>query len=186
MEWVGDGAHSIVGSALTLGAASQARISPSSRTADQLSGAELDAYRTAESQAIVNDYIGLAVALAIVAAVVWKFRNRLKGERHEASAGLAGLDLLKPPRFGYGALCIFLYVSAEVSFGSIIGRRLSQEDQRNRKTLSGSAGGNGEGDRVGRTGNVRRLGSHVRSQLRRLTTGTLNQPRREITKTVAE
>ena len=95
-------------------------------TADQLSGVELDAYRTAESQAIVNGYLGIAVALAIVAGVVWMFRNALKGEKHEASEGLAGLDLLKRPRFGFGALCIFLYVGAEVSIGSLIVNYLMQ------------------------------------------------------------
>ncbi len=95
-------------------------------TADQLSGVELDAYRTAESQAIVNGYLGIAVALAIVAGVVWMFRNALKGEKHEASEGLAGLDLLQRPRFGLGALCIFLYVGAEVAIGSLIVNYLMQ------------------------------------------------------------
>jgi FHS family L-fucose permease-like MFS transporter len=95
----------IVGSILILG-------NLATVTADQLSGVELNAYRTAESQAIVNGYLGIAVALAIVAAVVWMFRNALKGEKHEASEGLAGLDLLQRPRFGFGALCIFLYVGA--------------------------------------------------------------------------
>lgn len=109
----------IAGSALILG-------SLATVTADQLSGAELDAYRTAESQAIVHGYLGIAAALAIVAAAVWMFRNRLKGERHEASAGLAGFDLLKRPRFGFGALCIFLYVGAEVSIGSLIVSYLMQ------------------------------------------------------------
>lgn len=95
-------------------------------TADQLSGVELDAYRTAESQAIVNGYLGIAVALAVVAGVVWLFRNALKGEQHEASEGLAGLDLLQRPRFGFGALCIFLYVGAEVAIGSLIVNYLMQ------------------------------------------------------------
>ena len=45
----------------------------------------------------------------------------------EASEGLAGLDLLKRRRFGYGALCIFLYVGAEVSIGSVIINYLSEE-----------------------------------------------------------
>ena len=103
----------IVGSILILG-------SLASVSADQLSGAELDAYRTAESQAIVGGYLAIAAALAVVAGAVWYFRNALKGEKHEASEGLAGLDLLKRPRFGYGALCIFLYVGAEVSIGSLI------------------------------------------------------------------
>lgn len=95
-------------------------------SANQLSSIELDAYRTAETQAIVNGYLSLAVALAIVAGVVWMFRNALKGESHEESSGLAGLDLLKRPRFGYGALCIFLYVGAEVSIGSLIVNYLMQ------------------------------------------------------------
>ncbi|MFZ5726023.1 MAG: sugar MFS transporter [Pseudomonadota bacterium] len=109
----------IVGSILILG--SLATVS-----ADQLSGAELDAYRTAESQAIVHGYLGIAAALAVVAGAVWLFRNRLQGEKHEASTGLAGLDLLRRPRFGFGALCIFLYVGAEVSIGSLIVNYLMQ------------------------------------------------------------
>jgi FHS family L-fucose permease-like MFS transporter len=109
----------IVGSILILG-------SLATMKAEDLSGAELDAYRTAESQAIVHGYLGIAVALLVVAGAVWMFRNRLQGEKHEASAGLAGLDLLKRPRFGFGALCIFLYVGAEVSIGSLIVNYLMQ------------------------------------------------------------
>lgn len=97
-------------------------------SADQLSGAELKAYQTAESQAIVNGYLGLAVALAVVAGAVWLFRNALKGEQHEASSGFAGFDLLRRPRFAFGALCIFLYVGAEVAIGSLIVNYLMQAD----------------------------------------------------------
>jgi FHS family L-fucose permease-like MFS transporter len=95
-------------------------------TADQLSGPALDAYRTAESQAIVQGYLGIAAALAIVAAAVWMFRNALQGEQHSDSSALAGLDLLKRPRFGFGALSIFLYVGAEVAIGSLIVNYLMQ------------------------------------------------------------
>lgn len=97
-------------------------------TAAELSGPELDAYRTAESAAIVRTYIGLAAALAVIAAVVWMFRNRLKGEKHEQSSISGGFQLLKRPRFGYGALCIFLYVGAEVAIGSLIVNYLMQEN----------------------------------------------------------
>jgi FHS family L-fucose permease-like MFS transporter len=110
-----------IGAILLLGGASAVAV-------DALSGDALDAYRAAESQVIAHAYIALAVALAIVAAVVWLFRNRLKGERHEASSILAGLALLKRPRFGFGALCIFLYVGAEVSIGSLIVSYLMQSD----------------------------------------------------------
>jgi FHS family L-fucose permease-like MFS transporter len=103
----------VVGSILILGGLAGV-------SAEQFTGAELDTYRTAESQAIANGYIGIAIALAAVAVVVWLFRNKLKGEEHQAAGGLAGLDLLARPRFGFGALCIFLYVGAEVSIGSLI------------------------------------------------------------------
>jgi FHS family L-fucose permease-like MFS transporter len=102
-----------VGSALILG--SLAGVS-----AAQLSGAALDAYRTAETQTIVNTYAGLAAALAVVAGVVWLFRNALKDERHEPGSMFGGFSLLQRPRFGFGALCIFLYVGAEVAIGSLI------------------------------------------------------------------
>ncbi|WP_221795183.1 sugar MFS transporter [Aquisediminimonas sediminicola] len=108
-----------VGSLLILGGLATVKV-------DTLSGAELDAYRTAESQAIVHGYLGLAVVLALVAGAVWMFRNALPAEKHEESTGLAGLDLLKRPRFGLGALCIFLYVGAEVAIGSLIVSYLRQ------------------------------------------------------------
>lgn len=96
------------------------------QTGEGLTGAALDAWRTAETAAIVNGYLGLAAAIAVVAAVVWRFRNALPAEQHGASSGLAGLDLLRRPRFGLGALSIFLYVGAEVSIGSLIVAYLSQ------------------------------------------------------------
>jgi len=95
-------------------------------TAAQLSGAELDAYRTAETQAIVDGYLGIAAALALVAGVVWLFRDKLKGERHEPTSLAEGVALLKRPRFGYGAARIFLYVGAEVAIGSFIVNYLMQ------------------------------------------------------------
>jgi FHS family L-fucose permease-like MFS transporter len=110
-----------VGSILILG-------SLATVTAAQLSGAELDAYRTAESGAIVRGYLGLAAALAVVAGAVWLFRDRLKGERHEPTSLAEGLALLKRPRFGYGAACIFLYVGAEVAIGSFIVNYLMQAE----------------------------------------------------------
>ena len=110
----------IIGSIVILGSLANV-------TADELSGAELTAYRQAESEAIWQGYLGVAILIALVALAVWMFRNRLQGEKHEASSGLAGLDLLKRSRFGFGALCIFLYVGAEVSIGSIIINYLAQD-----------------------------------------------------------
>ncbi|MPS70195.1 sugar MFS transporter [Novosphingobium aerophilum] len=96
-------------------------------SAHDLSGAALDAYRRAESQAIVHGYLAIAGALALVIAAVWAFRNRLPPQQHGDHAGFAGFDLLKRPRFRFGTLCIFLYVGAEVSIGSLIVSYLMQD-----------------------------------------------------------
>ena len=109
----------LVGSALILGGLAGV-------TAADFSGPALDQYRRDETQAIVGTYIGLAVALAVIAAVVWAFRNKLPGEKHDHSSPLAGFSLLKRPRFGFGALCIFLYVGGEVAIGSLIVNYLMQ------------------------------------------------------------
>ncbi len=91
-----------------------------------LSGAALDAYRTAETQTVVHTYLGLAAALIVVAAVVWTRRKRLD-DRHDRSGGiLQAATLLRRPRFAFGAACIFLYVGAEVSIGSLIVNYLQQ------------------------------------------------------------
>lgn len=96
------------------------------QSAAQLSGPALDAYRTAGTQAIVQGYLGLAAALAVVAAVVWLFRNSLPQEQHAGGSSFAGFGLLRQRRFGFGALSIFLYVGAEVSIGSLIVNYLGQ------------------------------------------------------------
>jgi FHS family L-fucose permease-like MFS transporter len=109
----------IVGSALILGGLAGV-------SASDFSGAELEAYRSAETRAISNTYIGLAVALLVIAGAVFLFRNRLPNEQHEQSSPLAGFSLLSRKRFGFGALCIFLYVGAEVAIGSLIVNYLQQ------------------------------------------------------------
>ena len=95
-------------------------------SAEQLSGPALDAYRTNETQAIVQGYLGIATALAVVAAAVWLFRNRLQERGHAVSSLSQGLALLKRTRFGFGAACIFLYVGAEVAIGSFLVGNLTQ------------------------------------------------------------
>ncbi|MGN6277332.1 MAG: sugar MFS transporter [Sphingomonas sp.] len=109
-----------VGSILILG--SLAKVDPST-----LTGAALDAFRSAETRTIVHTYLGLAVALMIVAGAVWLRRNRLKETLVQENI-LAAFTLLKRPRFAFGTLCIFLYVGAEVAIGSLIVNYLMQAD----------------------------------------------------------
>jgi FHS family L-fucose permease-like MFS transporter len=91
-----------------------------------LTGPALAAYRQAETQTVVHTYLGLAAALLLVAAVVWSRRHRLQEEREPAAGAWRAFTLLKRPRFGAGALCIFLYVGAEVAIGSLIVNYLMQ------------------------------------------------------------
>lgn len=110
-----------VGSILILGSLSA--VDP--RT---LTGAALGAFRADETRVVVRTYLGLAAALAIVAAVVWTRRKRLVEAPSTGGGMLAGFDLLKRPRFAFGALGIFLYVGAEVAVGSLIVNFLMQPD----------------------------------------------------------
>ncbi|CAN5427074.1 L-fucose:H+ symporter permease [soil metagenome] len=110
-----------VGSILILG--SLTRVDPAT-----LSGAALDAYRTAETRTVVHTYLGLAVALVVVAIVVWSQRKRLTDPVDDSGSILKAFELLERPRFGIGVLCIFLYVGAEVAIGSLIVSYLMQAD----------------------------------------------------------
>jgi MFS transporter, FHS family, L-fucose permease len=94
----------------------------------RLSDAALKAYRAQESKVVVHTYLGLAVALLLIAALVWARRGRLPRQPVENTNILKAFDLLGQPRFGFGALCIFLYVGAEVAIGSLIVNYLMQSD----------------------------------------------------------
>lgn len=107
-------------------------------SARQLSGAALYAYRVNQTRVVVHTYMGLALALALVASVVWANRHRLAHEAHDHSPMRKSLDLLRQPRFSLGALGIFLYVGAEVSIGSLI---VAYVQQRGAMGLSAAAAG---------------------------------------------
>ena len=108
-----------VGSALILGGLATVDVST-------LTGEALSAYRVESSRTIVHTYIGLAIALLVVAAVVWTRRNRLNEAQDQDGSIFHGLTLLKWPRFAMGTACIFLYVGAEVAIGSLIVNYLMQ------------------------------------------------------------
>jgi len=108
----------LAGSALILGSLAHTN-------AASLTGTALDAYRAASTRAIVHAYLGLAVALVLIAATVWSRRNRLAEEPDRTSL-FGGFSLLSQLRFAGGTLCIFLYVGAEVAIGSVIVTYLMQ------------------------------------------------------------
>ena len=110
-----------VGSLLILGAIS--RVDPKS-----LSGAWLVRYRMEATHVIENTYLALAAILFALALLVYVYRNHLQETHWEGSGWDEMTSLLRLPRFGFGAACIFLYVGAEVAIGSLIVNYLMQGD----------------------------------------------------------
>ena len=110
-----------VGSIIILGSLS--KIDPKT-----LTGAALSDFHSSESHVVALTYIGLAVALLLVAAVVWSFRKSLTETPEKDIGLLTAFGLLRQPRFAFGAACIFLYVGAEVAIGSLIVNYLMQTD----------------------------------------------------------
>lgn len=110
-----------VGSILILG--SIATVDP-----QKLSGAALDLFRKHEARVIANTYLGLAAALSVVALLVWLHRKRLIETPAPRTPIVRMFNLLQRVRFGFGALCIFLYVGAEVAIGSVIVNYLMQSE----------------------------------------------------------
>jgi FHS family L-fucose permease-like MFS transporter len=107
-----------VGSILILGSLAAAP--------DPADTAAVTAYRVQETQVVVNTYLGLAAALLVLTAVIWVRRHRLPLTPGAPIRFTHALELLKRRRFAWGALCIFLYVGAEVAIGSLIVNYLMQ------------------------------------------------------------
>src|SRR5450631_1563832 len=79
-----------VGSILILG--TLATVDPKT-----LSGAALDTFRSVETKVIAHTYLGLAIALVIIAAVVWLRRKALVEAPADNTSILRAFDLLTRP-----------------------------------------------------------------------------------------
>jgi FHS family L-fucose permease-like MFS transporter len=108
-----------VGSILILG--SLAKVDPAT-----LSGTDLAKFRAEDTRVVVHTYEGLAVALMLLAALVWLERKRFQEEAPSSTPILRAFNLLTRPRFALGTLSIFLYVGGEVAIGSMIVSYLMQ------------------------------------------------------------
>ena len=87
--------------------------------------AALDTFRTAETQVIVHTYVGLAIALAVIAAAVWWYRKALV-ERPPRTADPASVQSADA-----SAICLrhAVHLSlrrGEVAIGSLIVNYLMQ------------------------------------------------------------
>ena len=112
-----------LGAMLILGSLSQ--VDPAT-----LTGSALGAYLAEEAKVISNTYAGLAIALIVVALLVWQQRKHLPTATTtdtDNTSPLSALSLLKQPRFAFGAACIFAYVGAEVSIGSLLTNFLMED-----------------------------------------------------------
>jgi FHS family L-fucose permease-like MFS transporter len=80
---------------------------------------QLQAYRVEQGASIGHAYMWLAIAMVGIAALFWVFRSALDGVKAEKTKVAGTLDLLlSNRRVQLGALCIFMYVGAEVAIGS--------------------------------------------------------------------
>lgn len=93
-----------------------------------LSPSALTAFLAQEAKVISNTYMGIALALVVIALIVWQQRKQLPASANPTRSNpLAALSLLKKPRFALGAACLFFYVGAEVSIGSLLTNFLMQD-----------------------------------------------------------
>ena len=90
----------------------------------KLSPTELDAYHAAEAASVQTPYIGLAIALVVLAIGMALFKlPKIEDDASDAAAGKHVDDRAsawKYPRLVLGALAIFMYVGGEVSIGSFL------------------------------------------------------------------
>ena len=103
-------------STAVLGAAELAKLSP----------AQQAAYRLQQAHMVQGPYLGIALVLFALAAVVWLFHLPPVMNVNEADdAHHRFADALKHRRVWFGMAAIFLYVGAEVSIGSFMINYLS-------------------------------------------------------------
>jgi MFS transporter, FHS family, L-fucose permease len=88
------------------------------------------AYRAQQAQSVQVPYLGLAVALFVLAAIVWLFHLPALADKTEQSNPVRHtlLDALRVPHVAFGVAAIFFYVGAEVSIGSFMINYISLPD----------------------------------------------------------
>jgi FHS family L-fucose permease-like MFS transporter len=113
----------LVGAAFILGGSS----TPPSDTAPEVSPAELAAQRIAEAHTLQLPFLVIAVTLGLVALAFWLFRSAGTPAAGTPTDFSSSRRVLKQLRFAFGVACLFLYVGAEVSIGSLMVNYLIQD-----------------------------------------------------------
>ncbi len=80
----------------------------------------LQAYRLHEAATVKTPYVGLGIALVLLAVIIGAFKlPKIESAQHRVGEEV-GDSIWKHPNLIFGALGIFVYVGAEVSIGSFL------------------------------------------------------------------
>ena len=80
----------------------------------------LHAYRLQEAATVKTPYIGLGIALVVLAIAIGSFKlPKIEHAQHKVGEAV-GDSIWKHPNLIFGAIAIFVYVGAEVSIGSFL------------------------------------------------------------------
>jgi MFS transporter, FHS family, L-fucose permease len=94
--------------------------------AETMSAAQLHAYRIEQAASVKLPYVGLGLALIVLAVVVGSFK--LPVIAYAEAHGEMEDSIWRHPRLVLGALAIFLYVGAEVAIGSLMTNYFNQRE----------------------------------------------------------
>src|SRR5689334_18649352 len=88
----------------------------------------LQAYRVHEAATVKTPYVGLGIALVLLAIAIGAFKlPKIEHAQHKVGEKVSD-SIWKHPNLIFGALAIFVYVGAEVSIGSFLVNYFAQPD----------------------------------------------------------
>ncbi|TAL04751.1 MAG: sugar MFS transporter [Rhodospirillaceae bacterium] len=99
---------------------------PASVDTNGMSAPALAALRIQEAHDLQIPFIAIALTLVLVAAIFWQHRKADTAAAGAATGLRSSGRVLAKPRLAIGTLCIFVYVGAEVSIGSVMINYLMQ------------------------------------------------------------
>jgi FHS family L-fucose permease-like MFS transporter len=88
----------------------------------------LQAYRLQEAATVKTPYVGLGIALVVLAVAIGSFKlPKIPHAQHQIGEKVSD-SIWKHPNLIFGAISIFVYVGAEVAIGSFLVNYFSQPD----------------------------------------------------------
>jgi FHS family L-fucose permease-like MFS transporter len=88
----------------------------------------LQAYRLHEAATVKTPYVGLGIALVVLAVAIGSFKLPEIGHAQHKAGEKVNDSIWKHPNLIFGAIAIFVYVGAEVSIGSFLVNYFSQPE----------------------------------------------------------